>query len=263
MGQGKLAFIVGSGMSQGLEKHISIINKQVNVENKFGKVLCYYEGMYMGKQVVIMPRHGEGKDMPSRPPSQMVSERGYEANIWQLHELGVTEIFGLSAVGSIDLDVPLADKGYFIVPDQYMRGFAATQHSFGVDAKVIHPNMADPFTSDSRLKALAGICRAGYQGECRAIYIYNGGDCFETPAEIEFINNYKFEDRKRIVGMTTVPEAILAAQMQIPFAAICSNVNYAQGLSKETPVSHEQTIKIMDTAAKKLTEIVTEIIQIS
>jgi purine nucleoside phosphorylase len=51
--------------------------------------------------------------------------------------------------------------------------------------------------------------------------------------------------------------------MQIPFAAICSNVNYAQGLSKETPVSHEQTIKIMDTAAKKLTEIVTEIIQIS
>lgn len=65
--------------------------------------------------------------------------------------------------------------------------------------------------------------------------------------------------KKRVVGMTIVPEAILCAQMNIPFCVICSNVNYAEGLEKEK-VSHERTIKVMNKAKENIFIIVKNII---
>jgi purine nucleoside phosphorylase len=65
----------------------------------------------------------------------------------------------------------------------------------------------------------------------------------------------------RLVGMTTVPEAQLCAQMDIPFAALCSNVNYAEGLSNETLVSHEQTLDVMGVAAPMIVNIAKRLLQ--
>jgi len=173
----------------------------------------------------------------------------------------------------LDTYTPLADQGSFIIPDSYIRGFGASQHSFGNKALNVHTNMSKPFDIDLRRKSIEAIEKAGYEARKEGLYIYNTGDAFETPDEILALHNLTkksclpelFEKhirkkRNRLVGMTTVPEAILLKQMNIPFVAIASNVNYAEGLSKKTLVSHEQTMNIMETAGKYLTTVVENII---
>ena len=120
--------------------------------------------------------------------------------------------------------------------------------------------MSQPFDIKLMGKAVNAITTAGYK-MMKGIYIYNGGDTFETREEIKVLDKMT-EDLGggRVVGMTTVPEVMLLNQMKIPFAAILSNVNYAEGLSKETLVSHEQTMDVMETAGKYMLNIVNKII---
>lgn len=260
--QKTIGIIGGSGLAQGLEQLLKGIEKKEHVHNEMGEVLSYYEGIYRGLRVIILPRHGDAKDQPSRSPAELVRQRGYEANIWQLYNLGVSAVYGLSAVGALDLETPLADTGFFIIPNTYIRGCAASQHSFGIHAKNVHTNMEVPFNSNLRVIARGAIHDAGCHARDNGTYIYNGGDAFETPAEIRMLDRLTKGETTRIVGMTTIPEVILCAQMGIPFAAICSNVNYAEGLSQATMVSHEQTLSVMEKASKYLTTIAGRIINI-
>tara|TARA_B100002003_G_C14089517_1_gene524044 strand:- start:385 stop:1200 length:816 start_codon:yes stop_codon:yes gene_type:complete len=250
-----IAFIGGSGLAQGLERTLEGVKKVENIGTPFGNVLSYYDGLNNDNRVIILPRHGDSMELPSRSPAELVKQKGYEANIWQLHELGVEAIFGLSAVGSLDMDVPLASEGTFVVPNQSVRGCAASQHSFGNMAINVHPNMSTPFDPNLNDVAVKAILNCGYSAMKEGTYIYNGGDCFETPAEIRFLDKMTKGEPNRLVGMTTVPEAILSNQMNIPFVAICSNVNYAEGLSQQTLVGHEQTLDVMKKAEPMIIDI--------
>lgn len=258
-----IAFIGGSGLAEGLENILDEVREFKNEQNKFGTVISCYIGKSRNADVIILPRHGK-EGVRTRMPAELVSEKGYEANIWQLHELGAEEVYGFTAVGSMDLSVPLADNGCFVVPHSYIRGLAASQHSFGENAKNIFPNMSQPFDESLRCRAINAIKQCGYKAIQRGTYIYNCGNQFETPEEIRMLERMTVMDGQlgsRVVGMTTVPEAVLLAQMGIPFAAVCSNVNYAEGISAETGVSHAQTMKVMDTAAKYLTNVARKIVE--
>jgi purine nucleoside phosphorylase len=185
-----IALIAGSGLAKGLEKTLKDFEEVREHTNAFGTVLTTYQGTFKGQKVIILPRHGETKDgNPQRSPAELVRTRGYEANIWHLFEQGVTEAYGFSAVGSLDRQLPLASKGVFVVPVSYGRGFAASQHSFGILAKNVHPNMSDPFNVDLRKALVTATKGAGYENSRYTntpksgdgFYIYNGGDGFETP----------------------------------------------------------------------------------
>jgi 5'-methylthioinosine phosphorylase len=255
-----IAIIAGSGLAQGLESLLEEVEHHENVKNQFGVVLSYYAGFYQDMKVIILPRHGDSTKLPSRSPAELVSKKGYESNIWQLHQLNVDEVYGFTAVGALDKTIPLASKGTFMIPDNYVRGLAASQHSFGSKAKNVHTPMSNPFAPELRNNLFSIINDAGYSTINEGLYIYNGGDTFETEAEIRLLDRMTSGEINRVVGMTTVPEAILLNQVDIPFVAICSNVNYAEGLSHETLVSHEQTLKVMDVAADYILKIVKEII---
>ncbi len=254
-----IAFIAGSGLAQGLEGVLENVQYFKNSNNMFGIVLSYYVGEHKNTRVIILPRHGDSKETPQRSPAELVKEKGYEANIWQLFTLGVEEAYGLSAVGSLELDLPLASEGSFVLPNTYGRGFAASQHSFGSLAKTIHTPMGESFSPVLIDRTASIIQKLGYESH-NGIYIYNGGDTFESPAEIRALDRLYGGEANRIVGMTTVPELLLLKQMDIPFAAICSNVNYAEGLSQKTMVSHEQTLSVMGRAEEHIKKIVKEII---
>ena len=268
-----IALIAGSGLAKGLETVLEDFNSFENLKNKFGTVSKIYWGTFNGNRVFILPRHGETKDgNPQRSPAELVRTRGYEANIWQLCIDEVTEVYGFSAVGSLDRKLPLASKGVFVVPVSYGRGLAASQHSFGIHAKNVHPNMSDPFNEELRKALVRATQGAGYEtsrytntpASGDGFYIYNGGDGFETPHEIAAIDKLYAQDIvpfPRLVGMTTVPEVQLCAQMGIPFAALCSNVNYAEGLSNETLVSHEQTLDVMGVAAPMIVNIAKQLLR--
>lgn len=267
-----IALIAGSGLVKGLEDVLEDFNSVENLKTEhFGTVSKLYWGTFNGKNVFILPRHGETADgKPLRSPAELVRTRGYEANIWHLISVeGVNEIYGFSAVGSLDHDLPLASEGVFAVPVSYGRGLAASQHSFGAHAKNVHANMSDPFNVALRKALVKATEGAGYETSRYTntpesgggLYIYNGGDAFETPHEIEAIDKfYSDAPFPRLVGMTTVPEAQLCAQMGVPFAALCSNVNYAEGLSNETLVSHEQTLDVMGVVAPMIVKIAKQLL---
>jgi 5'-methylthioinosine phosphorylase len=117
----------------------------VSFGTRTGRVLQYVEGFHNNLRVILLPRHGPSLERPDRSPAMLVTELGHEAHIWLLHQLGVSAVYSFCAVGALDLDVPLASAGCFVVPHEYGRGLGATVHSFGALAKTVHPSMRKPF----------------------------------------------------------------------------------------------------------------------
>ena len=74
-----IAFITGSGLTQGLNKILDNVKKFKNKKNKYGLVLSYYVGYYENLKVVILPRHGDSLGLPSRSPARLVLEKGYRS----------------------------------------------------------------------------------------------------------------------------------------------------------------------------------------
>ncbi|MBS3162650.1 hypothetical protein J4467_01890 [Candidatus Woesearchaeota archaeon] len=259
----KIGFILGSGLVDCLDSILdegSIVSNGRG-SNKFGEFLAYKTGRFNGIEVVLFPRHGDLNGQPIRSPSELVRTRGYEANVWELYSQGVDQVYAFSAVGVLDDSVSLADQHSFIVPNDYLRGFAASQHSFGPDAMNVHTPMGEPFNSKLRQRALDAIRDVPCEGRDGGLYIYNGGDTFESSSEIQaliILTSTFCGDR--LVGMTTVPELLLCQQMKMPFAAVCSNVNYAQGVS-DMVVSHEQTHKVMEVVKIDIAKIVRKILE--
>jgi purine nucleoside phosphorylase len=254
-----IAFIGGSGLAQGLETVLENVEHLGPVINQFGTVLSYHIGYRNNLRVIILPRHGDSTEAPSRSPAELVDQKGYEANIWELYKLKVEAVYGFTAVGALDLSTPLADQKSFVVPTSFIRGLAASQHSFGKHALVVHPSMLDPFNENLRNKLTKAITDANCS-YIKGTYIYNGGDIFETSAEVRMLVKTTQGEPGRVLGMTTVPEAILLAQMRIPFATIGSNVNYGTNLIRNGSVNHQETLRIMRIAAPYLIQIANNVI---
>lgn len=258
-----IALIGGTGTVLDLPLENAQIHRNVSVEfgAARGRVLYYKEGSHQGLRVILLPRHGPTLERPDRSPAMLVKEQGYEAHIWLLHQLGVTAIFAFSAVGALDLDVPLARDLHFIVPHDYGRGLGATVHSFGALARTVHPSMREPFSPVLRAHAIEAIEAAGAKAIAQGLYIYSGPDQFETDAEIRATRRLYDGERYRMVGMTAGPELVLCRQMEIPYAVICANANYAQGLVEGPAVTHESVVDTIQAAAKKVSEIAFQIVR--
>ena len=261
-----IAVIGGTGLAAGVNTLLDQPVEHHNVEVAFGEqratVLYYLEGIKHRTRVIILPRHGPTLDVPDRSPAMLVQEQGYEAHCWLFHTLGVSAVYAFSAVGAVDLDVPLAGELAFVVPDNFGRGLAATTHSFGRLALNVHPNMGEPFCPTLRGHLIQATEASGATALSTGTYIYNGPDQFETAAEIRAVINLYPDEANRLVGMTAGPEVALAKQMQIPYAVLCANANYAQGLVA-AEVDHHAALKNMGAATEKLLEIAARVIEIA
>jgi 5'-methylthioadenosine phosphorylase len=238
-------------------------NVSVNFGARTGRILHYVEGFHGDLRVILLPRHGPSPEHPDRSPAMLVTEFGHEAHIWLLHELGVSAVYAFCAVGALDLDVPLASERCFIVPHEYGRGLGATVHSFGGLAKTVHPNMREPFCPLLRRHAVAAIEAAGAHAISNALLINSGPDQFETVAEVRATKRLYEGEPHRLVGMTAGPELALCRQMEIPYAVICANANYAEGICEETPVSHDLVVNTLHSAARTMLDIATHLIRIA
>ncbi len=263
-----IALIGGTGLVHGMHR-IPLADARVHNDVMVtfgadsGRVLEYVEGYHDGLRVILLSRHGPTLERPDRSPATLVKEKGYEAHVWLLHQLGVSAVYAFSAVGALDLDVPLASEMCFVVPHEYGRGLGATVHSFGELAKTIHPSMREPFSPFLRSQAKRAIEAAGAVAISNGIYIYSGPDQFETDAEVRATKRLYEGEAHRLVGMTAGPELVLCRQMGIPYVVICANSNYAQGLVAGAPVTHEAVVDTVKAASEKLLEIGTHIIRIA
>ena len=191
-----------------------------------------------GLDLVFAPRHGKGHAVPPhRLPARDL--------LWGLKEIGVTAILATSAVGSVREDIPpgsLALLGDFI---DFTKSRPTTFHD---GPGVVHQNVSDAYCPTLRAALRRSAAQQGIALRREdVVYVCTEGPRFETPAEIRAYAQLGGD----VVGMTQVPEAVLAAEMGICYAAVALVTNLAAGVQGARP-SHEEVLGLMAEQGRTL-----------
>jgi 5'-methylthioadenosine phosphorylase len=210
-----LAIIGGSGLTQ--LASLDVTHRKA-VRTPYGEpsgALTF--GRLRGREVVFLARHGYGHTIPPH-------EVNYRANVWALREGGATEIVSVASVGGIRADL---GPGTLVVPHQiidYTWGRRATFFEGG-DVPVTHVDFTQPYAEPVRQKILAAGRACGEKMLEGAVYAATQGPRLETSAEIDRLER----DGAEVVGMTGMPEAALAREINLAYATIAVVVNHAAG----------------------------------
>lgn len=205
------------------------------------------QGAFAGQPVFFLARHGEHHSIQPHNVN-------YRANISALAALGVTRIVALAAVGGIDLQCA---PGQLIIPDQiidYTHGREAT--FFDQPGEVKHAEFTEPYTDEMRKLALTVAEQKGIDVIDHGVYAAVQGPRFETAAEIR---RYQ-QDGATLVGMTAMPEAVLARELGLGYMTLALSVNYAAGV-QEGVISHDDIHQAYQTAGDKLYALLPDLLQ--
>jgi 5'-methylthioadenosine phosphorylase len=235
----KIGIIGGTGF---YEAGLFDQENDVSVSTPYGTV-GLKTGVYQGRDVAFLARHGTGHTIPPH----LVN---YRANIWALREIGVEKVIATAAVGSLQKDL---QPGAAVLVDQFLDFTKSRPQTFfeGDAHGVLHVDVTDPYCSSLR----GELCQAATSSQ---INLHNGGTyvCmegprYETPAEIRMLRSLGGD----VVGMTSVPEVVLAKEAALCYATIALITNYAAGISKQ-PLSHQEVVAVMDQAQDVLRRLI-------
>ena len=210
-----LGIIGGSGMTQlaSLDvSHREVVRTPYGEPSgplTFGRLGC--------REVAFIARHGYGHTIPPH----LVN---YRANIHALASSGATQVVSVASVGGIRDDL---GPGSLVVPHQiidYTWGREMTFQSGG-QGSVIHVDFTEPYAAAVRMLLLDVSRRIGEAVTDGAVYAATQGPRLETAAEIDRLQG----DGADMVGMTGMPEAGLARELELPYAALCVVSNWAAG----------------------------------
>ena len=210
-----LAILGGSGLSQfpGLEGL-----RRKAVRTAYGEPSGQLAlGQVGGREIIFLARHG---DAHSIAPHQV----NYRANIQALKDAGASRIASVATVGGIRREF---GPGVLVVPDQiidYTWGRASTFFE-GADAKVTHIDFTEPYSAALRKAILAAARACGEAIADGGCYGVTQGPRLETAAEIARMER----DGADLVGMTAMPEAALAREAGLEYAAIAVVANHSAG----------------------------------
>ncbi|HDQ45643.1 MAG TPA: S-methyl-5'-thioadenosine phosphorylase [bacterium] len=161
-----------------------------------------------GREIVFLPRHGRGHRI-------LPTELNYRANIWGMKKLGVEWLISVSAVGSLREEIEPLD---LVLIDQYVDRTQKRQHTFFGEGIVAHVAFAHPICAElSRVLYEAGQeCGQGAHIHWGGTYLNMEGPAFSTKAESLLYRSWGMD----VVGMTNMPEARLAREAELCYAAI-------------------------------------------
>jgi 5'-deoxy-5'-methylthioadenosine phosphorylase len=215
----KLAIIGGSGLASLAALKITRQQVQHTPYGEPSGVLTY--GVYADKEIIFMPRHGNPHVLP---PHKI----NYRANIWALKDNGITNIIGVNAVGGITEQML---PGSLVIPNQIIDYTWSRAHTFFDDglSEVTHIDFTHPYDEELRQALLVAADTAGLDVLSSATYGATQGPRLETAAEIRQLKN----DGCDIVGMTGMPEASLAKELEIRYASISIVANWGAGITEE------------------------------
>jgi 5'-methylthioadenosine phosphorylase/5'-methylthioinosine phosphorylase len=172
-------------------------------------------GRCSGVPVVLLARHGEKQEIA---PHRV----NYRANLWALHSLGVRRVIAVNTVGGIVREL---GPGMLAIPGQIVDYTWGRAHTFYDTEPVEHREFTHPYTEGLRLELIAAAERAGVDVWPRGTYGATQGPRLETAAEIDRLER----DGCDLVGMTGMPEAALACELELDYACIAVVVNRAAG----------------------------------
>ena len=175
-------------------------------------------GRIFGTDVIFLPRHGDGHKLPPH----LIN---YRANLWALRDAGVRSVIAIAAVGGIARAMKPAAVA---VPDDLIDYTHGREHTFfdGVRAPLQHVDLSEPYAPALRRALLAGAKKAGVRLVDGGVMGVTQGPRLESPAEIARMKR----DGCDMVGMTGMPEAVLAREAGLDYAALAVSVNWAAGL---------------------------------
>jgi len=223
-----LAIIGGTGLTQ--LTNLEISHRQV-MRTPYGEPSgAITFGRLRQHEVMFIARHGYGHTIPPH-------EVNYRANLWALKEQGAQRIISVAAVGGIRTDL---SPGVIVLPDQIIDYTYGREFTYfdGRDCSVTHIDFTQPYSQELRQQILdAGRC-ADLPCLDGGVYAATQGPRLDTAAEINRLER----DGADMVGMTGMPEAALAKELGLNYAAIAVVVNHAAGRGSSRDGVHLETI---------------------
>lgn len=214
-----LAIVGGSGLySLGEDFRL---DEQLPQQTPYGETSAApLLGRWQELELVFLPRHGEGHSLPPHAVN-------YRANLWALKQAGVSKLIAVNAVGGIGAD--MAPRS-LALPHQVIDYSSGREHSYfdGRDGQVRHVDFSEPYSAALRASLLQAAAQLGLPLLDAGTYGCTNGPRFETAAEIERMRR----DGCSMVGMTGMPEAALARELEIEYACVAMVVNWAAGVEQ-------------------------------
>lgn len=225
-----IALIGGTGLYEIVELGEDAENKVVETPYGYSPEVSLFE--LHNREVVFMPRHAIGH---ANPPHMV----NYKSNIWALKKLGVERIIATNAVGSMDETIKPGD---FVVPHDFL-DFTRMRKGTFYDDRTVHVDVTEPYCPQLREILISSGKIIG-----EGIYVCTEGPRFETAAEVQMFRKLG----GTIVGMTGLPEAVLARELEMCYTSICTVSNYAASISKDKLTIDE----VFDIVEKKRTDLI-------
>jgi 5'-methylthioadenosine phosphorylase len=226
----EIAIIGGSGL-YGMAGLSNIEEKRVNTP--YGAPSdALILGTLHGQRVAFLPRHGRGHVLsPSDIP--------YQANIYALKSIGIKYIIAVSACGSLREDFA---PGHIVIPDQLIDFTKNRQNSFFNSGLVAHLSAAHPFSPELSRALATAVRTAGGTLHEGGDFITIEGPRFSTKGESNLFRQWGMS----IIGMTTSPEAFLAAEAEIAYTVMAHITDYDVWHENEEPVTVERVIRVLN-----------------
>ena len=235
----KIAIIGGTGIYspealQGFEEKV--------IDTPYGPALCNI-GELAGNQVVFITRHGVGhKTAPHKV--------NYRANIWALKSLGTEEIFATTAVGSLN---PEMKAGHFVVCSNVLDFTKSRINTFydTPERGVVHVDFSYPYCPCVRERVIRCLEKLDIPFHKEGVYVATEGPRFESAAEIKAYAMLGGD----LVGMTNMPECILAREAEMCYSTCSIVTNMAAGISP-TPLSHMEVVEAMGKSINNMNKLI-------
>lgn len=238
----KIGIIGGSGLDN---PDILEDSLDIDVNTKYGKPTSILKsGKIKGVEVILIARHGREHTVP---PTQV----NFRANIQALKDQGCTHIIATTAVGSLREEI---DRGHLVILDQFIdftRHRAISFHEEFEPHKPVHCPMADPFDNSLR-NILIKTCKE-QKIFCheKGTVITIEGPRFSTKAESKMFRQWGAD----VINMSIAPEAALANEAGIPYAAVAMSTDYDSWKEDEEPVTWEGVLEIFKANVEKVTDL--------
>ncbi|MGB8934981.1 MAG: S-methyl-5'-thioadenosine phosphorylase [Candidatus Nitrosopolaris sp.] len=222
------------------------VEKQVKVYTPYGQPSDLINiGEFGGRRIAFIPRHGRGHTIP---PHRINSR----ANIWALRELGVTRIIAPSAVGSLRQEYK---PGEIAIPDQFIDFTKKREYTFYDGGEICHVSVADPFCDDLRNIAIQSATKLKNIVHPKATYVCIEGPRFSTRAESQLFREVLRAD---VIGMTIVPECVLAREAEICYVSISMITDY--DVWSESPVNSKDILEQLNKNVERSRNLIREMI---
>ena len=210
----------------------------VKLSSPYGEPSDIYRiGRLSGKEIAFLPRHGS---LHHIPPHRI----NYRANIWGLRELGVRKILSVGATGGISKEMK---PGTVVILDQVIDMTSGRDMTFYDEHEVVHVDFTEPFCSELRAALIHAAAKAGTEVLKKGTYIAVNGPRLETAAEIRAFARLGAD----VVGMTGMPEAVLARELEICFSGLAVVTNAAAGMT-EGRLSATEVIEVMKASSDQI-----------